>query len=346
MEEANSRKNKNKKKQRNRTILYLLMGVFLVIYTLFWKAYFEVQDTTTNIYNQISTNNKRESDVTLQATQPISFAFLGIDNGRFGRGTDVGRSDAILIGTVNPKTKKTTLVSVPRDTYALMDGYQTDYGSPYYDKIAHAYAFGDADMAINSIQELLNFPIDYYVEVNMQGLVDIVNVLGGIEITSPLTFDYQGSYFYEGETRTLDGQEALSFARMRKDDLQGDFGRQQREKMVVRAIIDAILDLESIANYQSILETLEENVRTNLTFKDMTAILKAYGSSLEEFEQDGLVGEELWLDEVYYFYVNPEERLDLSNRLREELELSQIDLDDMSLSDVDYMNIEYVGEEY
>lgn len=92
-------------------------------------------------------------------------------------------------------------------------------------------------MALNSIQEFLNIPIDFYVEINMYGLADLVDAIGGIEITSPLTFDYNDAYFVEGEKVTLQGWDALAFARMRYDDPQGDTGRQLRQQMVIKAIV-------------------------------------------------------------------------------------------------------------
>lgn len=340
-----NRSSKNKKKRRNRKILYGVCALFLIVYTVFWKAYYDVNLTSLNIFNNLETNNKRESQIAIEATQPISFAFLGVDNGSLGREEDVGRSDAILIGTVNPKTRTTTLVSIPRDTYALMVDYEPYEGVAYYDKLTHAYAFGEAEMAINSIQELLNIPIDYYVEVNMQGLVDIVDSLGGIKVTSPLTFDYQGNYFTEGESRILTGKEALAFSRMRKTDPEGDFGRQKREKLVIKAILDKALSLNSITNYESILKTLEDNVKTNLTFKDITDMYFSYNQSLENFDTANLIGEELWLDDIYYLYTYPEDRLEISNLLREELELREITLDDLSLSELDYYNLNYQSYE-
>ena len=333
----------NRKKRRNRRILYAVIGILLIGYTFFWIAYNDVNRTSTNIFNGLETNNKRESEVFIEATQPISFAFLGIDKGIYGPEMEAqpGRSDAILVATVNPKTRTTTLVSIPRDTYAVMDGYETDSGLPFYDKLTHAYAFGDADMAINSIQELINIPIDYYVEVNMQGLIDIVDAIEGVEVTSPLTFEYEGNRFTKGKTRVLDGVEALAFARMRKTDPEGDFGRQKREKIVIKAILDKVLSFGTIKNYQSVLKTMEDNVKTNLKFDDILAIYSSYGKSLENFEQDNLLGEELWIEDIYYLYVHPEDRLEMSNLLRAELELDQIEMADLNLSDTDYYNLEY-----
>lgn len=166
--------------------------------------------------------------------------------------TETGRSDTIIVCTVNPNTKTATLLSIPRDTYSEIMGYGDlyDYYGDYYDKMNHTYAFGGTEMSINTVQEFLNIPIDYYVEVNFDGLVDIVDAVRGIEITSPLTFDFYGPQFIEGETRILTGFEALQFARMRKQDPDGDLGRQKRQQMVIKAILDKVLTMGTVVNYK------------------------------------------------------------------------------------------------
>lgn len=347
---SQSRKSLHRKKRKTKRLIAAGIGMFLLLYTVAWVVINQLNSTIGNTYKNIDTNDKRDgSQVMIDATQPISFALLGLDSRNGDDEEAAVRSDAIMIGTINPNTNQTTLVSVPRDTYALMDGYETEMGYNFYDKITHAYAFGQADMSINSLQELINIPIDYYVEVNMQGLIDIVDAMGGIEVTSPLTFDYEGNYFVEGETRTLNGTEALAFSRMRKTDPEGDFGRQKREKIVIEAIIDKALSFNSITNYQSILQTMEDNVKTNLTFKEITDLLAGYRGALENInKQDKLVGEELWLDDIYYLYVNPEERLKISNVLRKELELSEIVVEDLTLSETDlnYLYTYYYVDDY
>lgn len=156
----------------------------------------------------------REESIEVEtATQPISFVLLGVDTGTAEEErTETGRSDTIIVCTVNPNTRTTTLLSIPRDTYSEIMGYSNlyDYYGDYYDKMNHAYAFGGTEMSINTVQEFLNIPIDYYVEVNFDGLVDIVDAVGGIEITSPLTLDFYGPQFIEGETRILTGFEAFN----------------------------------------------------------------------------------------------------------------------------------------
>lgn len=330
-----TRSNYFKKKKRNRIIILSLMSVLLVAFGIFWTVYDDVESTLKTVFEDVKTENMREEEVSVDATHPISFALLGIDMYGDGIAEGSGRSDTIIVATVNPKTKKTTIVSVPRDSYAEMVGYETNLYPEYNDKITHAYAFGSTQMAINSIQEFLNVPIDYYVEINMQGLHDIVEAIGGIELTSPLTFEFEGSSFVEGEIKLADGWDALAFARMRKDDPEGDLGRQNRQRMVIKAILDKLISIDSVTNYKKILSAVEVNIQTNLSFEDLLDIKSGYVDALDTFTQLSIAGEELYYDEIYYYYVNPEERLRIANTLREELEIDEVQFSDMNLSDAD-----------
>ena len=300
-----------------------------------WQAYNQMDSTMDAVFYDVETRDKREDDVSLSAAQPISFALLGIDS--YGDELEEmgGRSDSIIVVTINPQTKQTTLISIPRDSYTEMVNYQTDSSDEYNDKITHAYAFGGTEMALNSIQEFLDVPVDYYVEINMHGLKDLVDAIGGIEITSPLTFEYNGASFKARDTVTLQGGEALAFARMRYDDPQGDTGRQQRQQLVIKAIVDQLLNIEGISNYEAILSAVEMSMRTNLTFENLVDIQKHYSDTITSYEQSVITGEGIYMEDIYYYYVQPEERLRISNLLREELELDQISFDELNLSDAD-----------
>jgi len=337
-----SRSDAYKKKRRNRILVISLIGILIIVGVGGWKMYADVGNTLKNIYQNVKTENKRDEEVSVAATHPISFALLGIDSYGDGLEEAGGRSDTIIVATVNPTTKTTTLVSIPRDSYTEMINYETDDGSAYYDKITHAFAYDGTEMAINTIQEFLNIPIDYYVDINMQGLHDIVEAVGGIELTSPLTFEFEGSSFVKGKTVTADGWDALAFARMRKEDPAGDMGRQERQKMVIKAVLDKLLSIDSVTNYQKILKSLEVNIKTNLTFDDLLSIRSGYSDALENFNQESLPGEDMYIDDIYYYFVRPEERWRMSNLLRDELEVDQVDIYDLNLSDLDMYYIEDV----
>ena len=331
-----TRKGKNGRKRVWKVIFsVLLIGMVGTVAYLF-KAYSDIGSTAESIYTSVNVNEMREEEIEVEtATQPISFLLLGADTGTAEEErTETGRSDTIIVCTVNPNTKTTTLLSIPRDSYAEIVGYSDvyDYYGDYYDKMNHAYAFGGTEMSINTVQEFLNVPIDYYVEVNFDGLTDIVDAIGGVEITSPLTFDFYGPQFIEGETRILNGFEALQFSRMRKQDPEGDLGRQKRQQMVIKAILDKVLTMGTVVNYKNILATLEDNVQLNMSLDEILSIASGYRKSMENFQQFYVEGEEMYIDEIYYYYVDPEERLRLSNILRNELELPEITIEEMETS--------------
>ena len=332
-----TRKGKQGRKRIWRVIFTILLVVMVGSVAYLFKAYSDIGSTAESIYNSVSVNEMREEEIEVEtATQPISFLLLGADTGTAEEErTETGRSDTIIVCTVNPNTKTTTLLSIPRDSYTEIVGYSDmyDYYGDYYDKMNHAYAFGGTEMSINTVQEFLNVPIDYYVEVNFDGLVDIVDAVGGIEVTSPLTFDFYGPQFIEGETRTFTGFEALQFARMRKQDPEGDLGRQKRQQMVIKAILDKVLTMGTVVNYKNILATLEDNVQLNMSLDEIISIASGYRKSMENFQQFYVEGQEVYIDEIYYYYVNPEERLRLSNILRAELELPEATIDEISTSD-------------
>ena len=331
-----TRKNRQGRKRVWKVIFSILMVAMVGVVAYFFKAYSDIGSTAESIYNEVSVVEMREESIEVEtATQPISFLLLGADTGTAEEErTETGRSDTIIVCTVNPNTKTTTLLSIPRDSYAEIVGYSDvyDYYGDYYDKMNHAYAFGGTEMSINTVQEFLNVPIDYYVEVNFDGLTDIVDAIGGVEITSPLTFDFYGPQFIEGETRILNGFEALQFSRMRKQDPEGDLGRQKRQQMVIKAILDKVLTMGTVVNYKNILATLEDNVQLNMSLDEIISIASGYRKSMENFQQFYVEGEELYIDEIYYYYVDPEERLRLSNILRTELELPEITIDEMETS--------------
>lgn len=331
-----SRKKNKRKKRAIRIGLSVLLLSVVGVAAYLGKAYTDVGSTVDSIHNDVSVEKMRDESVNVaEATQPISFLLLGADTGTAEEvRTETGRSDSIMVCTINPNTHTTTLTSIPRDTYAEIVGYEDshDYTGTYYDKINHAFAFGGTEMSINSVQNFLDIPIDYYVEVNFDGLVDVVDAVGGIEITSPLTFDFYGPQFIEGQTRVLNGFEALQFSRMRHQDPEGDLGRQKRQQMVIKAILDKVLSMGSLVNYQDLLKSVQKNVQTNLTLDEIISIGSGYRNGLKNFEQNYVTGEEMYINDIYYYYVNPEERLRLSNMLRDQLELPEITLDGLETS--------------
>ena len=203
-------KRRQKKTKGKLLFIFILITALLVGTSIVFADKLNLFHQTINTITQdVGNRTEEEAQEIIENAKPINVLLLGIDNGAYGRPTEDGRSDTMLLLTANPSEKKAQLLSIPRDTYTEIVGMN------YYDKINHAYAYGQAKMAINSVEKLFDINIDFYMEINMSGLMEFVDAVGGIEVTSPLTFTYEGRSFEEDKTELLDGESALRFARMR-----------------------------------------------------------------------------------------------------------------------------------
>ncbi|WP_258535715.1 LCP family protein [Bacillus sp. 03113] len=300
------------------------MRVFLFVFSIIiigagiyaYNLYTDVASAVDNMHSPISrkTSEKREVQVQFKNQDPLSFLLVGVDE----RDGDAGRTDSMLVMTVNPKKKSTEIVSIPRDTRTKIINKEEPSES-FTSKINHAYAYGGIEMSINTVENFLNIPIDYYVEINMQGFKDIVDSVGGIDVNNKIAFELDGITLAEGE-QTLNGEQALQYARMRKQDPKGDFGRQERQREVISKVIDKGVSLSSLANHNKILNALQNNIKTNLTFNDMLDIQSEYKPATETIEKVEIQGENKRTD-AWYFLVDDEERQALSDKLREHLDL-------------------------
>ncbi|MED3973212.1 LytR family transcriptional regulator [Priestia megaterium] len=316
MEESQTRRRKKRKPKKKRAfkiimgiILVLILGVGAYAYSI-WHS---VEKTFTQTHEPLKrdVSEKRSEKVSFSNQDPISILLLGVDQ----RAGDRGRSDSLILMTVNPKDQSMKMVSIPRDTRTEIVGKGTN------DKINHAYAFGGVDMAVNTVESFLNIPVDYYVQVNMESFKDIVNAVGGVTVNNDLNFNYDGYNFQKGKL-TLNGDEALAYSRMRKEDPRGDFGRQMRQRQIIEGVIEEGASVQSLANYGTILDTIGTNVRTNLTFDDMKQIQSNYKEARHNVEQLQVDGKGETINGVYYYAVSDSTRQELSNRLKQHLHLN------------------------
>ncbi|MGX7105685.1 LCP family protein [Globicatella sanguinis] len=224
--------------------------------------------------------------------EPMSVLLLGIDTGSLGR-VEVGRSDVIMVMTINPKTNHITLTSIPRDTYVEI------VGQGVMDKINHAYAFGGVEMARDTVEHLFEIQIDNYIVVNMAGLCEIIDSLGGIKVVPPTSFEIDGNYFYEGEEILIDGEETLSYVRERYTS-GGDYARQERQRQVVSALINKLVKNKKISNYKNLYLLFSNNVKTDIDFLSLLNIMEQKNFSSFEIEYFQLIGISQMIDGIYY----------------------------------------------
>ncbi len=189
----------------------------------------------------------------------------GIDT--YGSINKVSRSDVNMLITVNPTTKEILLTNIPRDYYVKL------HKNGKYDKLTHAGIYG-INESINTIEDLLDTKINYYVKVNFTSVVDIVDALDGITVNSPYEFTSQDGYTYKIGDNILDGKKALSFARERKSFTEGDRVRGENQQRVLTALINKVISPKIITNYTSILSSLKGKFVTNIDDEDITKLIK------------------------------------------------------------------------
>lgn len=174
-----------------------------------------------------------------------------------------GRSDSLILVSLNKKTEKINMTSFYRDSWCYIseiDGYS---------KINSAYFYGGPTGLIDTIEKNFKIDIDYYVAVDFSSFVDIINALGGLTIEVQ---QYEAEYINSttvhtieyGPAVTLDGYEALVFARIRKSDTDSDVSRTRRQRMVIEALINSAKGA-SISQLNDALDLLFQHVKTDLT---------------------------------------------------------------------------------
>lgn len=279
-------------------------------------------------YQPRTTADAAEQRALVQATEPISILLLGTDQGAFGREDNLGRSDAMMVVTINPTKEQTTVVSLSRDIMANLQGSMDIPQTGINDKINHAYAFGGPEMAIETLNALLDINITYYASINMQGLADMVDAVGGIEVNNELgEFSvYDGPYgttIVPAGLQMMNGDIALAYARMRNYDPDGDVGRQARQREIIEILVQRLISLDSLTNYQRIFEAVSQNMRTDLRFHTMIDILEGYHAAARNIQTFQLRGVSQLIDGVYYELVAQDDLLEIQNILRAQLGLPE-----------------------
>lgn len=257
----------------------------------------------------VSLNN--QTVYATETQEPMSVLLLGIDSGSLGR-TEVGRSDVMMVMTLNPNTNHITLTSIPRDTYVEI------VGQGMMDKINHAYAFGGIEMSRATVEQFLDIPIDHYILVNMAGLSEIIEQVDGVEVIPPSTFSISGYNFIEGQAITLDGEMALAYVRERYTS-GGDYGRQERQRQLVTAVIHQISNSKNIFNLKNIFYSLNENIKTDFDLITLMGLYKEFNDSVDNVTTYQISGYPQMIENIYYEVPDAEVLEDVKYAIQNEL---------------------------
>jgi LCP family protein required for cell wall assembly len=238
-----------------------------------------------------------EEDVLKSPKGRIFILALGVD----ARGDKlIGRSDAMVVMSLDKGTNQLHMVSIPRDSYVKIAGQSK------YDKITHAYAYGGVKMAQQTVEELLGIKIDHYVVFNFSSFLSLINSLDGIEIDVPFSFseqdsnDKQGAVHVKKGLQVLRGEEALAYARMRHQDPKGDIGRGERQQEVVKSVLNELISFSSLSKLTSIRNSIKGSMATDVNLVDFPSLFP-YLTSFSTIEMHSMTGSSETINGVYYY---------------------------------------------
>ncbi|MGE7635007.1 LCP family protein [Bacillus paramycoides] len=340
--QENTRNNPNKSKKKTKIIISVILLFLIVGGSYTWFLVNKASSAVRNAAHDLARGDK--SDLRDKAVKPItnnvSVLIMGVDESDV-RGKEYGeaiRTDALLLATFNKDSKTVKLLSIPRDTYTYIPVEKKK------DKITHAHAFGSTkngkdggpQASIDAVENLMNVPVDYFVKFNFKSFIKIVDDLGGIEVDVPVEFTEQDSndnaeaiHLKKG-VQKLNGEEALALARTRHID--SDAMRGQRQQLVIEAILKKLTSVGSVTKVGNIIDDINGQFVTNLTFDDMLSFYK-YGSD-STIEKLQIQGEDCYMAKgddtcsqspgggrTYYYNPDKKDLANLTNELRSHLGL-------------------------
>lgn len=314
-------------KKRKSKIFKILLTIFiiLIILAIIVGVYLfsKLHSLSDNITNPLDRDKSELRDKPTKDGDPMTVVLYGIDDDKQRQQQNSGqRSDSIVLISINPEDKKTVMVSIPRDTHAKIVGKNTT------EKINHAYAYGGPDMAVKSLEKLMDVPVDHYVSINMDGVKTVVDEIGGVTVTSNATFnttDSKKDYnFKQGQSYSMDGEQALAYMRSRKEQgAGGDEGRQQRQQQIITAVAKEAFSMNSVTKLNGIFKAAQDNLKTDLSLVQLNRFRSDYDKAQDNVERLTIDGQNsLGDDNIYYFYPDENSLNNVKKKLKDNLELN------------------------
>lgn len=240
---------------------------------------------------------KKQSEELLTAKDKATIMIMGVDE----REDDVGRSDTLMIASIDPKTNQASLLSVPRDTRVKIKGHG-------FDKVNAAYAYGKERLSQDTVENLLGVSIDHYIIINTKSFKKIIDAIGGIDIDVPKRMHYEDPWDDDGGLiidfqpgmQHMDGAKAVTYVRYR--DEEGDLGRIRRQQDFVRACMEKIVSPAIIPKLPAVIKEVMGSIETDLTFRQ----LLEFAGTLKESKDNGLKtdmvpGKPLYIEGISYW---------------------------------------------
>ena len=201
----------------------------------------------------------------------------GIDT--YGSISTVSRSDVNIIMTVNMNTHKILLTTTPRDAYVKIPGG----GADQYDKLTHAGIYG-VETSEQTLENLYGIKIDYYARINFTSFLKLIDQLGGVTVHNDQAFtSLHGKFDFPVGDIQMNSEQALGFVRERYSLNGGDNDRGKNQEKVISAIVNKLASLNSVSNFTSIVNNLQDSVQTNMSLDTINALANTQLDSGSKF---------------------------------------------------------------
>ena len=233
----------------------------------------------------------------IKAKDKSTVLIMGVDK----REDDVGRSDTLMIATIDPRFDQATLLSIPRDTRVKIRGRG-------YDKINAAFAYGGVRLTESTVENFLGIDIDHYILINTNSFVKIIDAIGGVDIDVEKRMYYEDPWddngglvidLYPGEQH-MDGKTAVTYVRYR--DSEGDIGRVKRQQAFMAACMDKVASPEIIPSIPKIAREIIDAVETDMSLRQLLELAGALNAAQKNgLETDMVPGYPLYIDEISYW---------------------------------------------
>lgn len=253
-----------------------------------------------------------QSEGMLSAKDKANIMIMGVDS----REDDVGRSDTLMVATIDPKKDQASILSIPRDTRVKIKNHG-------FDKINHAYAFGGHELTKDTVENFLGVTLDHYIIIDTHAFQRIIDTIGGIDIDVEKRMYYEDPWDDDGGLvinlqpgmQHMDGKTAITYVRYR--DEEGDLGRIQRQQKFMKALFDKIASPSIIMKIPSIIKEISNSIKTDMSIRQMIEFAGTIKESQKNsLKTDMVPGKPLYIDEVSYWIPNIKElRQTLANTL-------------------------------
>lgn len=301
-------------------------GIFLSSnYLTIFGGDFEGLENTSVAYSYSKEMENQDTTLTSnkKLDEPFTLLLMGVDSETDGLNANASfNGDTLMLITFNPHTLNATMFSIPRDTYVPIACNNNRHA-----KINSSAAYGTS-CVIDTVEQLTDITIDYYVKINFKGVVDLVDALGGIEVDIEAPdFNYNhgvncggkfceqnsdrntsasGMIYLDPGLQTINGEAALAYARCRHLYLQSDIDRNRHQQQVVEAIAKKASSMENLTNLEDILNSITKNITTNMSTEQILSFYDVLKSMISNSLSEGSF---LTIEKTYLEYYSLPVRL-------------------------------------